>query len=391
MKSTHYWHRQWRVITIAVEIPLKELEATKKDIKESKQDDKVVNQIMSKINKRFGEKSIGFYKDLASNFTLRAIPTQRISLNKTLGAIGGIPLGKITEIYGPEHTAKTGLLLGTIAEAQKIGLRCALVDAEHATENDYLDIIGVDKSKLLYCRPDSGEEALKIVEALVHSKEVDVIGVDSVASLSPENELSGEMGDSHMALQARLMSQAMRKLNAVASKNKVALIFLNQIRETMKMYGEKETTPGGKALKFYSSLRIELRRGSPIKNKQVIIGTEIKANIKKNRLGIPFQTCQFTVHFGKKFNPLDELHSLTLKFWRRGGGVYTLVDEEKNPILNEEGNEYKAVGKEGVYNLIKEDEKLVSILHKRLDDSYKALYEVDVEDGDDGEDDVDNE
>ena len=371
------------------EMPLKDLEKqlqslpveanTEDDAKQSAENKKEIQSVLNKIKKKFGSDMIDFYDNQSARFRLSHVPTQRAVINKALG-IGGIPLGKITEIYGPEHTAKTGLLLGTIAEAQKLGLNCAMVDAEWATEMDYLHLMGVDTKNLIFCRPETGEDALKVVEALVYSGEVSVIGIESVAALTPKTEMDGEIGDAHMALQARLMSQAMRKLNAVASKNRVALIFLNQIRETMNMYGEQETTPGGKALRYYASVRIELRKGQAIKNKQTVIGTGIKVNIKKNRVGIPFRRCEFDIIFGKPYDPIKDLHENTLSLWKRGGGSYSLLDENGDVLKDKEGQEYKAVGKEGVLELIRSSEELQQTLDRLWDESLNSAYSVRTDD-----------
>jgi len=322
---------------------------------------------------RFGEGAVGIASKIKESFKVDVIPTQSLAVNKALG-IGGIPRGRITEIYGPEHTAKTGLAIGVLAEGQKMGLVGALVDAEHATTMEYLELLGVDPSALFISRPSSGEDALNIVDGLASSGVVDVIVVDSVAALTPIEEIEGEMGDSHVALQARLMSQAMRKLTHTVAKNNVALIFINQIREKVGvMFGNNETTPGGRALRFYASVRIELRRGEPIKEGDEQVGVKIKVRVTKNRLSPPYKRAEFPVYFGKRIDPIDELFILALDEFDRSGSIYTLLDESGKVIEGPSGP-CRFKGKRAVKEAMREDPGLVEILKKRV--LAKDHYEV---------------
>lgn len=322
---------------------------------------------------RFGEGSVGIASKVKDRLKVEVVPTQSIAVNKALG-IGGVPRGKITEIYGPEHTAKTGLALGILAEAQKMGLVAALVDAEHATTVEYLELIGVDTNTLFLSRPASGEDALNIVDGLASSGLVDVIVVDSVAALTPEGEIQGEMGDSHVALQARLMSQAMRKLTHTVAKNNVALVFINQIREKVGvMFGNNETTPGGRALRFYASVRIELRRGEPIKDGNEQVGVKIKVRVTKNRLSPPYKRAEFPIYFGRRLDKIDELFVLALNEFERSGPFYSLVDEN-NQVVEGPSGPYKFKGKQAVQDAMRQDPHLVELLQQRV--LGKVHYEV---------------
>ncbi|MBT6955120.1 MAG: recombinase RecA, partial [Candidatus Jacksonbacteria bacterium] len=247
---------------------------------------------ISQIKERFGDGSImKFGEAKAMNVTV--IPTGCISLDLALG-VGGVPTGRIVEIFGPEASGKTTLAQHIVAESQKMGGICAFVDAEHALDPDYARKIGVNVDELLISQPDTGEQALEIVENLVRSNGIDVVVVDSVAALVPKAEIEGEMGDSHMGLQARLMSQALRKLAGIVSKSRTNVIFINQIRHKIGVFfGNPETTSGGNALKFYSSVRIEVRRSAQIKQGDKIIGNRVKAKIVKNKVAAPFRTTEF--------------------------------------------------------------------------------------------------
>ncbi|MDD3005967.1 MAG: recombinase RecA [Candidatus Pacebacteria bacterium] len=284
--------------------------------------EKAIKDALDEIQSRFGEGAIMKLGD-AKSMDVDFISTGSISLDIALG--GGIPKGRIVEIYGLESSGKTTLTLHVISEAQKRGESAAFVDAEHALDPEYAKKIGVNTKELIVSQPDSGEQALEIVEALVRSGAVDVIVIDSVAALTPRAEIEGEMGDSHMGLQARLMSQALRKLTAIVSKSNCTVIFINQIRMKIGVvFGNPETTTGGNALKFYSSVRIEVRKAAQIKQGENIIGNRVKAKVVKNKVAAPFKVAEFDIMYNEGISYLGDLLNVAVEHGvaKKGGAWY---------------------------------------------------------------------
>lgn len=274
--------------------------------------DKALEAALGQIERAFGKGSI-MRLGQNTNVDIEAISTGSLGIDIALG-IGGMPKGRIVEIYGPESSGKTTLALSVVAQAQKKGGTCAFIDAEHALDPSYAKKIGVDVENLLISQPDSGEQALEIADTLVRSGAIDVMVVDSVAALVPKAELEGEMGDSHMGLQARLMSQALRKLTATVARSNTLIIFINQIRMKIGvMFGNPETTTGGNALKFYASVRIDIRRIGAIKDKDDIIGSQTRVKIVKNKVAPPFKTVDFDIMYGEGISKTGELVDLGVK------------------------------------------------------------------------------
>lgn len=310
---------------------------------------------MDQIRSKFGEGSIMKFGD-ARKTDVDAIPSGCLSLDIALG-IGGIPRGRVIEVYGPESSGKTTLAQHIVAEVQKLGGIAAFVDAEHALDPLYAEKIGVSIKDLIISQPDSGEQALEIVETLVRSNAVDVVVVDSVAALVPQKEIEGEMGDQHMGLQARLMSQALRKLTGSISRTNTVVIFINQIRNKIGVFfGNPETTTGGNALKFYASVRIEIRRAAQIKQGENIIGNRVKVKIVKNKVAAPFKTCEFDIMYNEGISLSGDVLDTGVNYnvIKKSGNSYSFKDIKLG------------VGRETAKRFLKDDKKVMAEIRKEI-------------------------
>lgn len=324
--------------------------------KSAEEQNNELNSLLSNLQDKFGAGAIMKLGD-AKKVNVDVVPTGSFSLDLALG-VGGLPRGRIVEIYGPESSGKTTLALNVVAQAQKKGGRAAFIDAEHAMDPDYAAKLGVKIKDLLISQPDSGEEALNILESLVKSGIIDVIVVDSVAALTPRAEIEGEMGAQFIGLQARMMSQALRKLTAISAKSNTLIIFINQLREKIGvMFGSPETTPGGRALKFYSSVRIDVRRIAQVKKGEVAVGNRVKAKVAKNKVAAPFREAEFDILFGEGISYEGDVLSAALKHGSvtKSGATYTMDGEKIG------------VGFDKVVEILKADKKMLSEMKKKTE------------------------
>src|SRR5271154_5472266 len=317
--------------------------------------EKALDAALSQIEKQFGKGSVMKMGENL-NMTIESIPTGALALDLALG-IGGLPRGRVVEIYGPESSGKSTLALHVVAEAQRNGGICAYIDAEHAMDPVYARAIGVDIDELLISQPDTGEQALEIAEMLIRSGAIDVVVIDSVAALTPRAEIEGEMGDSHVGLQARLMSQALRKLTGTLSKTGTIAIFINQLREKIGvMYGSPEVTPGGRALKFYSSIRIDIRRIEAIKDGADVVGNRTRVKVVKNKCSPPFRTAEFDIMYGtgisREGSVLDV--AVELGFVKKAGAWFTYEGEQMGQ------------GRENVKTFLIENPQLMAEINDRV-------------------------
>ncbi len=333
---------------------------------ETKDKDKALEQVLADIEKQFGKGAI-MKLGSSEHMEVEVTPSGSLSLDIALG-VGGFPKGRIIEIYGPESSGKTTIALQAIAEAQKAGGRAAFIDAEHALDPVYAQKLGVNINELLLSQPDTGEQALEICEALVRSEAVNIIVIDSVAALVPQAEIEGEMGDSHVGLQARLMSQALRKLSGTINKTKTTAIFINQLREKVGvLFGNPETTPGGRALKFYATIRLDIRRGEQIKAGDNVIGNKTNIKVVKNKVAPPFKTAVVDIMYGEGVSHTGELVDLA----------------SQNGIIDKSGawfsykGEKIGQGRENVKQYLKDNPALLEEIEDRVRESYDISIKPD--------------
>lgn len=347
---------------------------------------KALQTAIAQIEKQFGEGTIMFMGE-NRKLDVEHTSTGSLMLDLALG-IGGLPKGRIIEVYGAESSGKTTLCLHAVAEAQKAGGTAAFIDVEHALDPVYAKKIGVDVDNLLVSQPDTGEQALEIIETLVRSGAIDIIVLDSVAAMATKAEIDGDMGDAHVGVQARLMSQAMRKLTAAISKTKCVCIFINQIREKIGvMYGNPETTPGGRALKFYASVRIDVRKGEPLKNGSEIIGNRVKCKVVKNKVAPPFKTAEFDMLFGEGISKLGEIIDCAVEFGiiKKSGSWFSYDDMKIGQ------------GKDKVKEYLKQNKEICDEIEKKVRDVFASNQDLiptdtsdDTEDGGNTETSADN-
>ena len=326
---------------------------------------KILQSTLDKIEKNYGKGSIMKLGDRPEE-DLEVIPTGSISLDNALG-VGGFPKGRVIEIYGPESSGKTTLAIHAIAESQKMGGIAAFIDAEHAFDSTYAKKLGVDIDNLFVSQPDNGEQALEIADNLIRSGAIDIIVIDSVAALTPKAEIDGEMGESKMGLQARLMSQALRKLTATISKTKCCCIFINQLREKLGvMFGNPETTTGGNALKFYASVRIDIRRTQAIKDGDQNIGNRVKVKIVKNKVAPPFRTCEFDLMFGEGISKIGEIIDMGVEhdIIKKSGSWFSYGDSKL------------AQGREALKQLLRDNVELADELEAKIREAIAGKADV---------------
>lgn len=337
--------------------------------KDNNEKQKALEAALGQIEKQFGKGSVmklGEYKTM----NVEAIPTGALSLDVALG-IGGIPKGRIIEVFGPESSGKTTLALHMIAEAQKLGGEAAFIDAEHALDPVYAKHLGVNIDDLIVSQPDTGEQALEIAEALVRSGAIDIIVVDSVAALTPKAEIDGDMGDAHVGLQARLMSQALRKLAGVLNKSNTVIIFINQLREKVGiMFGNPETTPGGRALKFYSSVRLDIRRTENLKQDGEAIGSRVKVKVVKNKVAPPFREAEFDIVYGKGISKSGNILDLA---------VNLDIVEKSGAWFSYSGTRI-GQGRENAKRYLEENPEIMNEIEQKVRANFNKAFEQSLDD-----------
>lgn len=347
------------------------------DSKSSADKSKALEAALTQIERAFGKGSVMKLNGGQNPLEVEAVSTGSLGLDIALG-IGGLPRGRITEVYGPESSGKTTLALQVIAEAQKAGGTCAIIDAEHALDPTYAKKLGVDLDNLLISQPDAGEQALEIADTLVRSNAVDVLVVDSVAALVPRAELEGEMGDSHVGLQARLMSQALRKLTGSISKSRCVVIFINQIRMKIGvMFGSPETTTGGNALKFYASVRLDIRRIGSIKERETVVGNQTRVKVVKNKMAPPFRQVEFDIMYGEGISKTGEIVDL---------GVQTGLVEKSGAWFSAEG-ERIGQGRENAKQYLRDNPAMMAVLENKIRSNAGLVAEAMLVGPDSGESD----